>query len=215
MDQSDIIIRKWRSFAAIENDHPKTRVVFHQRHRKDRASPFNLNHLNPFWIAILIIKRIICNIVLPDDLAIDHRADCNEFRTGQGLHEPLQGLIKIRSRTDIGRNCCKATFVIGDTQKCQRRFAQTAGIFEYAIEDRAIVIATAADDFEDFARCFFPFKSFLNFTKLARVFDGNDCMFGEFFNQLYVRVSKWPYLTAADRDGSDSLISLHQGDCNA
>ena len=54
-------------------------------------------------------------------------------------------------------------------------------------------------------------QCFFGLCKLPRVVDGDDCMFGEVFNQRNVRRGERAHLAAAERYCADGLTVAHQG----
>ena len=101
--------------------------------------------------------------------------------------------------------------VIHHSREGERRMAEARCAFQDHIEDRIVIIARCADDFQDFARGGFPLQPPPHLAKLADVLDGDHRLCGECFKQGGLVVGEGLHLVAVQRHTADRDAVLDEG----
>ena len=208
-DQIDQPVFERFDLKAEQRDAPDGSTVQHQRDEQNTANPDVVHHRMDNGAARLV-KRAFAHIRKLDQLTVydrlggigeraihDHLALC-EHR-GHPLSQPA-----------MRRQCLNLVPLGGEDKPRHRRITQGLRVLQNGFKDRQLVIAALADDAQNLSGRRLARQTVLQVTKLPGVFDGDDRLRGEGFDQCNLIRGKWVRLSPAQRDAAKRCFPAHQ-----
>src|SRR5262249_22499759 len=113
---------------------------------------------------------------------------------------------KFRRRPEVRRQ--GKILAIEPEQRAELGLADARRVFQHSLEYWLQFAGRAADDLKHVSSRGLLLEGLAQFVRQAAIFDRDDGLRGEVFDQLDVLVGETPHLLAVDDDGADQIILL-------